>query len=95
LAPIGRIIIDDGAVTALRSGKSLLPAGVVAVEGEFRRGDPVAVTTTDGRLIARGLSAYDNADATLITGHHSRDIESVLGYRGRDVMIHRDDMVLM
>ncbi|WP_366655515.1 glutamate 5-kinase [Fodinicurvata sp. EGI_FJ10296] len=95
LAPIGRVIIDDGAAEALNSGKSLLPAGVVGVEGEFRRGDPVAVTTQDGRQIARGLSAYDNADAALIAGHHSRDIESVLGYRGRDVMIHRDDLVLM
>ncbi|MFZ5789547.1 MAG: glutamate 5-kinase [Pseudomonadota bacterium] len=94
LKPVGRLMVDDGALKALASGKSLLPAGVVAVEGEFERGDAVIVADARGREIARGLSAYSAADARRIKGHKSREIEALLGYRGRDEMIHRDDLVL-
>ncbi len=95
IASGGAVVIDTGAVEALRGGRSLLPAGVTAVEGDFRRGDPIAVRDPDGREIARGLSAYAAADARLIAGQRSADIESILGYRGRNELIHRDDLVLM
>ena len=95
LQPIGHLVVDDGAASALAKGKSLLPAGVKRVEGSFARGDTVSVLTVHGREIARGLSAYDAADAQRIAGLKSVDIEKVLGFRGRDELIHRDDMVLM
>jgi len=94
LQPVGTLAVDAGAVRALKAGKSLLPAGVTAVEGSFERGDPVLVRGPEGREIARGLSAYSAADATLIRGHRSGEIAEILGYRGRDEMIHRDDLVL-
>lgn len=94
LKPVGSVVIDAGAARALADGRSLLPAGVTAVEGSFRRGDPIAVKDADGRVLARGLSAYDSDDADRIRGHKSREIEAILGYRGRDEMIHRDDLVL-
>jgi glutamate 5-kinase len=94
LNPMGALTVDDGAAAALRRGTSLLPAGVVAVEGSFERGDAVAVKSRDGRELARGLSAYSSADARAIAGHKSGEIEAVLGYRGRDEMIHRDDLVV-
>ncbi|NNG05358.1 MAG: glutamate 5-kinase [Inquilinus sp.] len=94
LNPVGALIVDDGAARALARGKSLLPAGVTAVEGGFQRGDPVAVKDTTGRLLGRGLSAYSAADARRIAGHKSGEIEGLLGYRGRDEMIHRDDLVV-
>ncbi|MDZ4735895.1 MAG: glutamate 5-kinase [Rhodospirillaceae bacterium] len=94
LRPVGTLTVDDGACAALEAGKSLLPAGIVAVAGPFERGDAVIVADKIGREIARGLSAYSAADAERIRGHKSREIEAVLGYRGRDEMIHRDDLVL-
>jgi glutamate 5-kinase len=94
LKPVGTLRVDAGALTALSAGKSLLPAGVTTVEGSFERGDPVAVCGPDGVEVARGLSAYSSADAARIKGHKSREIEAILGYRGRDEMIHRDDLVL-
>jgi glutamate 5-kinase len=94
LKPVGKLVVDDGALKALNSGKSLLPAGVVAVEGRFERGDAVVVADAQGREVARGLSAYSAEDAQRIKGHKSREIEALLGYRGRDEMIHRDDLVL-
>ena len=90
----GTITVDDGAAGALRQGKSLLPAGVTAVDGAFERGDAVIVRSRDGRRIGSGLSAYSADDARLILGHKTREIEALLGYRGRDEMIHRDDLVL-
>ncbi|MEO5374606.1 MAG: glutamate 5-kinase [Alphaproteobacteria bacterium] len=90
----GALVVDDGAVAALLNGRSLLPAGVVAVEGEFQRGDSVVVRDPAGRIVARGLTAYAAEDAARIMGRRSGDIESILGYRGRDEMIHRDDLVL-
>jgi len=94
LKPVGKLVVDDGALKALSSGKSLLPAGVTAVEGRFERGDAVVVADAQGREVARGLSAYSAEDAKRIKGHKSREIETLLGYRGRDEMIHRDDLVL-
>ncbi|MBB2200420.1 glutamate 5-kinase [Gluconacetobacter tumulisoli] len=94
LAPAGSLAIDAGACHALAAGSSLLPAGVHSVTGTFERGDLVVVTDRDGREVARGLSAYGAADARQIAGHRSDDIEGLLGWRGRDEMIHRDDLVL-
>jgi glutamate 5-kinase len=94
LNPVGEVVIDDGAVKALRSGKSLLPAGVVRVGGAFERGDAVVIRDRAGREVGRGLSAYSTADARLIAGHKSGEIEALLGYRGREEMIHRDDLAL-
>jgi len=94
LEPCGVLQIDAGAAAALKAGKSLLPAGVTAISGRFARGDAVIVSGPDGKEIARGLSAYDCDDAARIIGHKSREIEQRLGYRGRDEVIHRDDLVL-
>ena len=94
LEPAGRLVIDSGAVGALLSGKSLLPAGVSAVSGSFSRGDTVAILGPDGREIARGLVAYDAADAVRIAGRKSSEIPAVLGYEGRSAMVHRDDLVV-
>ncbi|HPF27685.1 MAG TPA: glutamate 5-kinase [Steroidobacteraceae bacterium] len=95
LKPAGAITIDAGAVTALLAGKSLLPAGVVRALGRFDRGDTVSVLTPDGAEIARGIIAYSDVDAARILGKRSSEIASLLGFRGRDEMIHRDDLVLL
>ncbi|HYM71582.1 MAG TPA: glutamate 5-kinase [Stellaceae bacterium] len=92
--PAGAVIVDDGAVSALRKGKSLLPAGVVGIEGVFERGDCVTVRTKAGIEAGRGLSAYASGDIHRIAGHKSGEIAAILGYRGRDEIIHRDDLVL-
>jgi glutamate 5-kinase len=94
LNPAGALVVDDGAARALRGGKSLLPAGVVAVEGIFERGDCVIVRTRAGAEAGRGLSAYASADISRIAGHKSGEIADILGYRGRDEIIHRDDLVV-
>ncbi len=94
LAPKGALIVDSGAVDALHHGKSLLPAGVTAIEGRFDRGDAVLVKDAEGHELARGLSAYASKDARLIVGHRTGDIEGLLGYRGRNEIIHRNDLVL-
>ncbi|MBT3306319.1 MAG: glutamate 5-kinase [Alphaproteobacteria bacterium] len=94
LSPNGAVVLDEGAEKALGQGKSLLPAGVVAIEGDFQRGDAVLVKNRDGRELGRGLITYGAEDARLIMGHKTSEIESLLGYRGRDVIIHRDDLVL-
>jgi glutamate 5-kinase len=92
--PLGVIVVDDGALLALRRGRSLLPAGIVAVQGVFERGDAVIVRTRSGAEAGRGLSAYSSADIRRIAGHKSGEIAGILGYRGRDEAIHRDDLVL-
>jgi glutamate 5-kinase len=94
LKPAGTLHVDAGAARALRGGKSLLPAGVTRVEGRFDRGDAVLVRDADGAEIARGLCAYSSDAARRICGRRSQELESILGYRGRDEMIHRDDLVL-
>lgn len=90
----GAVVVDAGAMRALRSGKSLLPAGVVAINGLFHRGDAVRIVGPDSEEIGRGLVAYDAADADRIRGRNSTEIEAILGYSGRPEMIHRDDMVI-
>ena len=94
LKAAGSLVVDDGAVKALASGKSLLPAGVTAIDGEFKRGDVVEVKDRAGRTLARGLVAYAADDARRIAGHKSAEIEHLLGFRGRDEMVHRDDLVV-
>jgi glutamate 5-kinase len=94
LEPHGTLVIDAGAVAALRRGKSLLPAGVIRIDGEFSRGDAVIVRGPDGAEIGRGLIAYDHTDAAQIRGRPSADIMVILGISGRTEMIHRDDLVL-
>jgi glutamate 5-kinase len=94
LKPAGSLRVDAGALKALKEGKSLLPAGVTAVEGRFARGDAVVVRDPAGQEVARGLAAYSAADARRIMGHKSREIEAILGYRGREELIHRDDLVV-
>lgn len=94
LKPAGVLTVDSGALKALKAGKSLLPAGVVAVEGGFERGDAVVVQAPGGEEVARGLVAYNAGDARAIIGRKSKDIAEVLGYRGREELIHRDDLVL-
>ena len=94
LKPVGAIGVDGGALKALRQGRSLLPAGVNAIEGKFERGDAVIVRDAQGIEVGRGISAYSATDARRIMGYKSGEIEGLLGYRGRDEMIHRDDLVL-
>jgi glutamate 5-kinase len=95
LRPAGAISIDAGALRALLDGKSLLPAGVTGARGRFERGDTVSVLAADGAEVARGIVAYSDADAARIMGRKSSEIEQLLGFRGRDEMIHRDDLVLL
>ncbi|HYB66639.1 MAG TPA: glutamate 5-kinase [Steroidobacteraceae bacterium] len=95
LRPAGAITIDAGALRALLEGKSLLPAGVTGARGRFERGDTVSVLTADGAEVARGIAAYSDTDAARIMGRKSSEIEQLLGFRGRDEMIHRDDLVLL
>jgi glutamate 5-kinase len=94
LEPKGTLTIDAGAVNALRAGKSLLPAGVIRVDGQFARGDAVVVRGPDTREIGRGLVAYDAEDAERIKGRSSPDVMTILGISGRSEMIHRDDLVI-
>ncbi len=94
LEPKGWIEIDAGAEKALLSGKSLLPAGVTRVEGAFDRGDAVIIRSREGREVGRGLAAYPKADAVRIIGRRSSEIPAILGFSGRDELIHRDDMAL-
>ena len=95
IQPQGSLTVDAGAARALAQGRSLLPAGVRALDGDFSRGDAVVVMDPQGTPLARGLSAYGSADAARIIGHKSGEIEALLGWRGRDELIHRDDLVLL
>src|SRR5580693_1537741 len=95
LRPAGAIAVDDGAVRALMGGKSLLPAGVTRAMGRFDRGDTVSIIGPEGSEVARGICAYSDNDAARIIGRQSGDIEKVLGFRGRDEIVHRDDLVLI
>jgi glutamate 5-kinase len=94
LEPKGILFIDAGAVTALRAGRSLLPAGVTRIEGQFARGDAVVVRGPDGDEIGRGLIAYDVDHAEQIKGRSSADAATILEVSGRTEMIHRDDLVV-
>ncbi len=94
LNPRGALVVDAGAARALHQGKSLLPAGMIGAEGPFDRGDTVRIVDPNGIEIARGISAYSARDAQRIAGRQSADIERVLGFRGREEIVHRDDLVL-
>jgi glutamate 5-kinase len=94
LNPTGTVVIDDGAAKALAEGKSLLPAGVADVKGNFERGDAVAVSDNTGRILGKGLSAFCADDVRRIKGLRSDALEGVLGYQGRSEVVHRDDLVL-
>lgn len=95
LAPAGEISVDAGAATALKKGRSLLPAGVTGVKGEFARGDVVIVRNPEGEEIARGIVAYSAKDAAKILGLQTDKLEEVLGFKGREEVIHRDDLALL
>ena len=95
LNPRGRLRVDAGALGAIRQGRSLLPAGVTAVNGDFERGDLIAIEDDSGQVIGHGLSAYSAADTRVILGHKSREIERLLGYRGRDEVVHADNLVML
>ena len=90
----GELRLDDGAVNALNDGKSLLPVGVVEVVGNFRRGDVVTLVDSRGNELGRGLAEYSSEEAERLAGCQSEQIEERLGYRGRSVMVHRDELVL-
>lgn len=93
LKPEGALHIDAGATKALNDGASLLPVGVVSVDGMFKRGAAVAIHGADETIIAHGITAYNSDDIARVAGLKSEDVESVLGYRGRPAIIHRDDMI--
>jgi glutamate 5-kinase len=95
LRPAGAISVDEGAVRALMQGKSLLPAGVTRAIGRFDRGDTVSIVGPGGVEVARGICAYSDADTARILGRKSAEIERLLGFRGRDEIVHRDDLVLL
>lgn len=94
LAPTGTLRLDPGAVEALRRGSSLLPAGVTGIEGRFEKGDAVLLVAPDGTAVGKGLVAYDAADAERLVGARTGEIEARLGWRGRDELVHRDDLVV-
>lgn len=94
MKPRGELRLDAGAVKAMTQGKSLLPAGVVAVTGNFGRGDPVAIVSPEGVILGKGLVRYTAVEAKAIAGHRSGEIEAILGYQGRAALVHRDDMVI-
>ncbi|MEH6495121.1 MAG: glutamate 5-kinase [Pseudomonas marincola] len=94
LSSQGQLVLDAGAEKALQRGKSLLPAGVSDVHGEFERGDLVTLINQDGRELGRGLCAYSSSDAARIIGHKSGEIAEILGYSGRDEIVHRDELAL-
>jgi len=95
LQPTGKVILDAGAVTALQAGNSLLPIGVRHIVGHFDKGDAVVIENHAGQELGRGLSAYSSRDAAKIIGRKSTQFEALLGYRGRDELVHRDDMALI
>lgn len=90
----GTLLVDAGAATALRNGKSLLPAGVRSILGDFQRGDPVGVASSDGLEFAKGLAGYSSDETRAIAGCQSQEILEILGYAGRAALIHRDDMLI-
>ncbi|WP_299439820.1 glutamate 5-kinase [uncultured Rhodospira sp.] len=95
LKPEGTVVLDAGAARALLRGKSLLPAGVTRVDGAFQKGAPVRIVDADGRALGVGLCNYPSDEARLLLGRRTGDIEAVLGYRGPDELVHRDDMALV
>ena len=93
VSPKGEIIIDDGAKKALINGKSLLAAGIKKVSGKFKKGDHIKVLDRRNNECARGLSSFTSDEIIKIMGHHSNQIEKLLGYVSKSEVIHKDDMV--
>jgi glutamate 5-kinase len=93
VAPKGNIVIDDGAKKALKSGKSLLAAGIKKISGKFNKGDHVKILDKKNNECARGLSSFTSDEINKIMGHHSNEIEKLLGYVAKSEVIHKDDMV--
>ena len=87
------VVLDDGAIKAIKQNKSLLPAGVIDIKGKFNRGDIITILATNHNKIGIGVSAYDVGDVKKIMGKNSKDIIKILGYEGRDEIIHKDDLV--
>jgi len=95
LVPRGTVTVDEGAEQALRAGSSLLPVGIVGIAGSFQSGDAVTIRTRAGRDIGRGLVAYSSDEALRILGRRSEELPGLLGYSGRDELIHRDNLALL
>ena len=95
MKPIGTVIIDNGAVNALKKGSSLLPAGIIEVTGDFSRGDVISVLSKENEKIGLGLAGYSSNDANKIMGHKSNEIAEILNYSFREELIHKDDLVLL
>mgnify|MGYP000962724835 CR=1 FL=1 len=95
LVPRGTLVVDEGAELALKAGSSLLPVGIVTVEGEFQAGEAVVIRSRAGRDLGRGLVAYSSAEARRILGRRSEELPALLGYAGRDELIHRDNLALL
>ena len=93
LHPSGSLIVDEGAAKAIIHNKSLLPAGIIDIKGTFRRGDVITIQSSSYNKIGIGVSAYDVSDVKKIIGKNSKDIKKILGYEGRDEIIHKDDLV--
>ena len=93
LKPSGSIVIDAGAKNAILKNKSLLPAGVIDIKGRFKRGDVISILVENGQKVAIGISAYDFNDAKKIIGKKSKEIYKVLGFEGRDEVVHKDNLV--
>lgn len=94
MKPVGALIVDEGAVAALRRGKSLLPAGVSRIDGRFERGDPVTIVSATGETVGAALAGYSSGEARAIAGQKSERIPGILGYPGRAALVHRGDMVI-
>ena len=95
MKPIGTVIIDEGALNALKKGSSLLPAGIIKVSGDFSRGDVVTVLSKENDKIGLGLAGYSSNDTNKIMGHKSNEIAKILNYSFREEFIHKDDLVLI
>ena len=93
IASNGKIYIDDGAAKALNNGKSLLPAGISKVDGDFIKGDNILILSEDGKTLGRGLTSFSSKEINKIKGLKSDQIENILGYSSKSEIIHRDDMV--
>ena len=93
ISPKGEVIIDHGAVKAIKNGKSLLPAGVKGISGFFEKGDHILVKDENNNECARGLTSFSSAEVKKIKGSHSKEIKNILGYSSREEIIHKDDLV--
>ena len=93
ISPKGQLIIDEGAKKALQNGKSLLAAGIKRVSGKFRKGDHIKIVDIKKKEFARGLSSFSSQEIKRIMGHHSNEIEKILGYISKSEVVHKDDMV--